>query len=48
MLPEVQRVARYLAPELPGQAKALMQRWLPERTQYTNVYQVIPEGGLPA
>lgn len=37
MLPEVQRVARHLHQSYPEQAKALIERWLPERTQYTNV-----------
>ncbi|MBS9542641.1 ATP-dependent DNA helicase RecG [Morganella morganii subsp. sibonii] len=37
MLPEVQRVARHLHQNYPEQAKALIERWLPERTQYTNV-----------
>ncbi|WP_413484320.1 ATP-dependent DNA helicase RecG [Morganella psychrotolerans] len=37
MLPEVQRIARHLHQNYPEQAKALTERWLPERSQYTNV-----------
>lgn len=36
MIPEVQRVARYLHQQYPEHAQALIERWLPERTRYTN------------
>lgn len=35
-IPEVQRVARHLHAHYPEQAKALIERWLPERVRYTN------------
>ncbi|WP_312058136.1 ATP-dependent DNA helicase RecG [Pantoea septica] len=37
MVPEVQRVARHIHQHYPEQAKALIERWLPETTRYTNV-----------
>lgn len=36
LIPEVQRVARHLHAHYPEQAKALIERWLPERVRYTN------------
>ena len=36
MIPEVQRVARHLHQQYPEHARALIERWLPERTRYTN------------
>ncbi|MBV6820589.1 ATP-dependent DNA helicase RecG [Rahnella sp. PD12R] len=36
MIPEVQRIARYLQQQFPDHAKALIERWLPERVRYTN------------
>lgn len=36
MIPEVQRVARHLHQQYPEHAKALIERWLPERVRYTN------------
>ncbi|CNF11857.1 ATP-dependent DNA helicase RecG [Yersinia nurmii] len=36
MLPEVQRIARHLQQQYPESAKALIERWLPERARYTN------------
>ncbi len=36
MIPEVQRVARHLHQQYPEHAKALIERWLPERARYTN------------
>ncbi|EKN6135881.1 ATP-dependent DNA helicase RecG [Yersinia enterocolitica] len=36
MIPEVQRVARHLHQQYPEHAQALIERWLPERTRYTN------------
>ncbi|MGM7977348.1 ATP-dependent DNA helicase RecG [Yersinia enterocolitica] len=36
MTPEVQRVARHLHQQYPEHAQALIERWLPERTRYTN------------
>lgn len=36
LIPEVQRIARYLQQNYPEQAKALVERWLPERARYTN------------
>ncbi len=37
MVPEVQRVARHIHQHYPEQASALIERWLPENTRYTNV-----------
>ncbi|WP_239953262.1 ATP-dependent DNA helicase RecG [Pantoea sp. Z09] len=37
MVPEVQRVARHIHQHYPEQAKALIERWLPENARYTNV-----------
>ncbi|MDT0176492.1 ATP-dependent DNA helicase RecG [Enterobacter sp. BRE11] len=37
MVPEVQRVARHIHQHYPEQAKALIERWLPETARYTNV-----------
>ncbi len=36
MIPEVQRVARHLHQQYPEHARALIERWLPERVRYTN------------
>ncbi|MES4615190.1 MAG: ATP-dependent DNA helicase RecG [Ewingella sp.] len=36
MIPEVQRIARYLQQQFPQHAHALIERWLPERVRYTN------------
>ncbi|CRX55582.1 ATP-dependent DNA helicase RecG [Yersinia enterocolitica] len=36
MIPEVQRVARPPHQQYPEHAQALIERWLPERTRYTN------------
>ncbi len=36
MIPEVQRVARHLHQQYPEHAQALIERWLPERSRYTN------------
>ncbi|AJI96099.1 ATP-dependent DNA helicase RecG [Yersinia ruckeri] len=36
MLPEVQRIARHLQQQYPDHANALIERWLPERSRYTN------------
>ncbi|MDC9581948.1 ATP-dependent DNA helicase RecG [Xenorhabdus sp. PR6a] len=36
MLPEVQRIARYLHQHYPEHAKALIERWLPDSSQYSN------------
>ena len=36
MIPEVQRVARHIHQHYPEQAKALIERWLPETQRYTN------------
>ena len=37
MVPEVQRVARHIHQHYPEQASALIERWLPAHTRYTNV-----------
>lgn len=37
MVPEVHRVARHLHQHYPEQTTALIERWLPETTRYTNV-----------
>ncbi|MBI6547686.1 ATP-dependent DNA helicase RecG [Xenorhabdus lircayensis] len=36
MLPEVQRIARYIHQHYPEHAKALIERWLPDRSQYSH------------
>ncbi|WAT11347.1 ATP-dependent DNA helicase RecG [Rouxiella badensis] len=36
MIPEVQRIARHLQQQYPEHARALIERWLPERVRYTN------------
>lgn len=36
MIPEVQRLARFLHQHHPQQAQALIERWLPQRSRYTN------------
>lgn len=36
MIPDVQRIARYLQQQFPDHTKALIERWLPERVRYTN------------
>ncbi len=36
MIPEVQRVAHHLHQQYPEHAQALIERWLPERSRYTN------------
>lgn len=36
MIPEVQRIARYLQQHFPQHSHALIERWLPERVRYTN------------
>ncbi|MFB6434526.1 MAG: ATP-dependent DNA helicase RecG [Candidatus Malihini olakiniferum] len=36
LIPEVQRVARHLHAHYPEHAKALIERWLPERVRYVN------------
>ncbi|TDB49282.1 ATP-dependent DNA helicase RecG [Photorhabdus khanii] len=36
MLPEVQRIARHIHQHYPEHARALIERWLPERTHYGN------------
>ncbi|MFW5388065.1 ATP-dependent DNA helicase RecG [Yersinia sp. 2542 StPb PI] len=36
MIPEVQRIARHLHQQYPEHARALIERWLPERARYTN------------
>ncbi|ETS31586.1 ATP-dependent DNA helicase RecG [Photorhabdus temperata] len=36
MLPEVQRIARHIHQHYPEHARALIERWLPERTHYSN------------
>jgi ATP-dependent DNA helicase RecG len=36
MIPEVQRVARHIHQRYPEHARALIERWLPERARYTN------------
>ncbi|RJT43763.1 ATP-dependent DNA helicase RecG [Rahnella woolbedingensis] len=36
MIPDVQRIARYLQQQFPEHAKALIERWLPESVRYTN------------
>lgn len=35
MLPEVQRIAHYIHQNYPEHAKALIERWLPDRSQYS-------------
>lgn len=35
MLPDVQRIARYLQQNYPDNAQAMIERWLPEREQYS-------------
>lgn len=35
MLPDVQRIARYLQQNYPDNAQAIIERWLPEREQYS-------------
>ncbi|WJV55946.1 ATP-dependent DNA helicase RecG [Pectobacteriaceae bacterium CE90] len=36
LIPQVQRTARHIHENYPEHAKALVERWLPERTRYTN------------
>ena len=36
LIPEVQRVARHLHQHYPQNARALIERWLPQRSRYTN------------
>ncbi|MDC9598077.1 ATP-dependent DNA helicase RecG [Xenorhabdus anantnagensis] len=36
MLPDVQRIARYIHQHYPEHAKALIERWLPDRSQYSH------------
>jgi ATP-dependent DNA helicase RecG len=36
LIPEVQRTARYIQENYPENAKALVERWLPEKSRYTN------------
>ncbi|WP_038899920.1 ATP-dependent DNA helicase RecG [Dickeya dadantii] len=36
LIPQVQRVSRHLHEHYPEHARALIDRWLPERTRYTN------------
>lgn len=36
LIPEVQRSARYIHENYPENAKALVERWLPEKARYTN------------
>ena len=36
LIPEVQRTARYLHEHYPTNAAALIERWLPDKRQYTN------------
>ncbi len=36
MLPEVQRIARHIHQHYPEHARALIERWLPERAHYSN------------
>ncbi|KAA8997438.1 ATP-dependent DNA helicase RecG [Affinibrenneria salicis] len=36
LIPQVQRVARHLHQHYPQHSRALIERWLPERTRYTN------------
>ncbi|MEQ1963269.1 ATP-dependent DNA helicase RecG [Xenorhabdus khoisanae] len=36
MLPEVQRIARYIHQHYPEHAKALIERWLPDSSQYSH------------
>ncbi|MEC5320652.1 ATP-dependent DNA helicase RecG [Brenneria populi subsp. brevivirga] len=36
LIPQVQRVARHLHQRYPQHARALIERWLPERVRYTN------------
>lgn len=35
MLPEVQRIARHIQQNYPENAKLIIERWLPEREQYS-------------
>ncbi len=37
MIPEIQRAALYIQQHYPRQAEALIERWLPDSTQYTRV-----------
>ncbi|KAB8310565.1 ATP-dependent DNA helicase RecG [Erwinia endophytica] len=37
IIPEVQRIARHIHQHYPEQARALIERWLPETQRYTNV-----------
>jgi ATP-dependent DNA helicase RecG len=41
MIPDVQRIARYLQQQFPDHAKALIERWLPERVRYTNAWSLL-------
>ncbi len=41
MIPEVQRLARHIHERYPQQAKALIERWMPETERYSNAYQLI-------
>lgn len=36
LIPEVQRAARYIHQQYPANAKALIERWLPEKIRYSN------------
>ncbi|WP_226092839.1 ATP-dependent DNA helicase RecG [Dickeya oryzae] len=36
LIPQVQRVSRHIHEHYPEHARALIERWLPERTRYTN------------
>lgn len=36
LIPEVQRIARHIHQNYPEHAQALIERWLPERSRYTN------------
>jgi ATP-dependent DNA helicase RecG len=36
MIPEVQRLARHIHQHWPESAQLLIERWMPQRTQYTN------------
>lgn len=36
MIPEVQRLARHIHERYPQQAKALIERWMPETERYSN------------
>lgn len=36
LLPEIRNIAQYLQQHYPNHTNALIERWLPERSQYSN------------